>query len=80
MNTNQFQLAKQYDEQIQRLRKELLEIDKCTHLQVRAPYNMSPDYIPSIERDLNEFPRMKAAIKTALEEELKEYEKKFNNI
>lgn len=80
MDRNKFELAKQYEEQINRLRKELMEVDKCTHLQVQAPYNMGPEYIPSIERDLNEFPRMKAAIKTALEEELREYETKLADL
>lgn len=80
MKQDRFQLAKQYEEQIIRLRKEISEVDKCSHIQIRAPYNMGVEYLPSIERDLNEFPRLKAAIKTALEEELKEYEDKFNNL
>ena len=80
MKPEKFQLAKEYDEQIKRLREELLRVDKVTHLSLRAPYNMNPDIIPDITRDLNEFPRMRAAIKTALEEELREYEDKMKNL
>lgn len=80
MKQDKFQLAKGYEEQILRLRKELADFDKCCHVKVSTPYNISPDCYGSIDRDLNEFPRLKAAIKSALEEELKEYETKFNNL
>ena len=77
MDQKKFQLAKEYEEQIKRLRKEIADIDKVTHMALRAPYHMNPDMIPDICRELNEFPKLKAAIKAAFEEELGEYEKKL---
>ena len=65
------QLAKQYESQIQRLRGELNRIDKVTMLELKTPYE-TIDMLPSIRRNLDEFPGMRAAIQAALEKELKE--------
>lgn len=81
MKQERLQLAKEYESQINRLRKELTYIDRVTYLTLKNPEQWrNPDIIPDITRDLNEFPRMKAAIRTALEEELKDYEKKLENL
>lgn len=78
MQQKRFQLAKEYEQQINRLRKELTYIDRVTFLTLKNPDQWrEPALMPDISRDLNEFPRMKAAIRTALEEELAEYEKKL---
>lgn len=77
MQLKKFELAKEYGEQIKRLRKEILDIDKVSHMALKCPYNMGPEYLPDVCRDLNEFPRLRAAIKAAFEEELAEYEKKL---
>ena len=80
MKQDRFQLAKEYEEQIKRIREELNRIDKVTRLELRSPCQMTHEYIPDICRDLNEFPKMKAAIRNVLEEELKEYEEKFEKL
>ena len=80
MQQSKFQLAKEYDEQIKRLREEILNIDKATLMTLRSPHSMGMVQLPDVNRELNEFPRLKAAIKTAFEEELAEYEEKLKNL
>lgn len=80
MKQDRYQLAKRYEEQIMRIRKDIENMEKVTHMSCRSPYNMNMNCIPEVTRDLSEFPRMKAAIVTALEEELNEYENKFKNL
>ena len=80
MQQRRFQLAKEYEAQIKRLREEISHIDKCTHMALRTPFSMDSSIVPDICRDLNEFPRLKAAIMSTFEEELAEYEKKLRDL
>lgn len=81
MKQERLQLAKEYESQIIRLRKELGYIDRVTFLTLKNPEQWrDPALIPDITRDLNEFPRLKAAIRAALEEELTEYEMKLEKL
>lgn len=80
MQIKRFELAKQYDEQIKRLRKEIADFEQCTFFQCKTEFNRPPEYCATIGRELNEFPRLRAYIKTALEEELAEYEEKLKNL
>ena len=70
MNQKTFQLAKEYSEQIKRLRQEIDTMDKVTYVSFRSQQNMSMVCVPEITRDLNEFPRLKAAIVATLKKNL----------
>ena len=76
MKHKDLQLAKEYEEQIRRLRGEIASMDRNTFFELRTPNA----YEKGVARDLNEFPRLKAAIVAAFEEELNEYEEKLKRL
>lgn len=79
MEQSKFQLAKQYEEHIAKLRKDINAFDDCEFLDLRGR-DITYEHCPNIHLTRGENPRVFAAIRTALERELAEYIEHFEEI